>query len=417
MCYNDIGDSMLPSKVIYKDKMYETVGFIKLNNGSFLILKNNDEIISIDLSKAQGLSLKLKFEVKEATKVELVLIEYITQALRNDIKNGKYKDKKSLMDDLASVNKYINTHPELLKNMKELDFKDDLVDKNILQLLSYFDEVMAPSPLNLEGITSFEIGDKDYIKFKDENGDVKILDDSHDNRSFVEQFENKQDESRSFQSNDGAQNALEIAKDTLKFEKKEVPLESTVLDDNLGNAIINQQPALANDNILGNSEEKIFYNQSDDQIVTIEQNGDDVAIKEVGETKSVEEKAEDTTSKVIYPPYDEVTVTLLLFKGPDNLDVDLFINQYLNYLTVKQIDLLISNYILTPEQMNKLTEQRSIKEMAEKQVEDVKQMEKPKTLVLKKNDKAAFVDSLLLSFVVGLVWGIYLTFLIILLLS
>lgn len=417
MCYNDIGDSMLPSKVIYKDKMYETVGFIKLNNGSFLLLKNNDEIISIDLSKAQGLSLKLKFEVKEATKVELVLIEYITQALRNDIKNGKYKDKKSLMDDLASINKYINTHPELLKNMKELDFKDDLVDKNILQLLSYFDEVMAPSPLNLESITSFEIGDKDYIKFKDENGDVKILDDSHDNRSFVEQFENKQDESRSFQSNDGAQNALEIAKDTLKFEKKEVPLESTVLDDNLGNAIINQQPALANDNILGNSEEKIFYNQSDDQIVTIEQNGDDVAIKEVGETKSIEEKAEDTTSKVIYPPYDEVTVTLLLFKGPDNLDVDLFINQYLNYLTVKQIDLLISNYILTPEQMNKLTEQRSIKEMSEKQVEDVKQMEKPKTLVLKKNDKAAFVDSLLLSFVVGLVWGIYLTFLIILLLS
>lgn len=417
MCYNDIGDSMLPSKVIYKDKMYETVGFIKLNNGSFLILKNNDEIISIDLSKAQGLSLKLKFEVKEATKVELVLIEYITQALRNDIKNGKYKDKKSLMDDLASVNKYINTHPELLKNMKELDFKDDLVDKNILQLLSYFDEVMAPSPLNLESITSFEIGDKDYIKFKDENGDVKILDDSHDNRSFVEQFENKQDESRSFQSNDGTQNALEIAKDTLKYEKKEVPLESTVLDDNLGNAIINQQPTLANDNILGNSEEKIFYNQSDDQIVTIEQNGNDVAIKEVGETKSVEEKEEDTTSKVIYPPYDEVTVTLLLFKGPDNLDVDLFINQYLNYLTVKQIDLLISNYILTPEQMNKLTEQRSIKEMAEKQVEDVKQKEKPKTFVLKKNDKAAFVDSLLLSFVVGLVWGIYLTFLIILLLS
>lgn len=417
MCYNDIGDSMLPSKVIYKDKMYETVGFIKLNNGSFLILKNNDEIISIDLSKAQGLSLKLKFEVKEATKVELVLIEYITQALRNDIKNGKYKDKKSLMDDLASVNKYINTHPELLKNMKELDFRDDLVDKNILQLLSYFDEVMAPSPLNLEGITSFEIGDKDYIKFKDENGEVKILDDSHDNRNFVEQFENKQDESRFFQSNDGTQNALEIAKDTLKFEKKEVPLESTVLDDNLGNAIINQQPTLANDNILGNGEEKIFYNQSDDQIVTIEQNGDDVAIKEVGETKSVEEKAEDTTSKVIYPPYDEVTVTLLLFKGPDSLDVDLFINQYLNYLTVKQIDLLISNYILTPEQMNKLTEQRSIKEMSEKQVEDVKQMEKPKTLVLKKNDKAAFVDSLLLSFVVGLVWGIYLTFLIILLLS
>ena len=417
MCYNDIGDSMLPSRVIYKGNIFDTVGFIKLNNGSFLILKNNDEIISLDLTKAQGLSLNLKFEVKEATKVENVLIDYIAQALKNDIKNGKYKDKKALMDDIASVNRYINTHPELLTNMKELDFRDDLVDKSILQLLSYFDEVMAPSPLDLEGITSFEIGDKDYIKFKDENGQVKILDDSHDNRNFVEQFENKQDESQSFQSNDGIQNALEIAKDTLKFEKKEVPLETTVLDNNLENTIINNQPTLGNDNILGNSDEKIFYNQNDDKIMTIEQNGDDVSIKEVGETKNVEEKDADITSKVTYPPYDEVTVTLLLFKGQNNLDVDLFINQYLDNLTVKQIELLMSNYSLTPEQMTKLTEQKKAREISNKQNENTKQIEKDKTLVLKKNNKAAFIDSLLLSFIIGLVWGIYLTFLIIIILS
>lgn len=417
MCYNDIGDSMLPSRVIYKGNIFDTVGFIKLNNGSFLILKNNDEIISLDLTKAQGLSLNLKFEVKEATKVETVLIDYIIQALKNDIKNGKYKDKKTLMDDITSVNRYINTHPEFLNNMKELDFKDDLVDRNILQLLSYFDEVMAPSPLDLEGITSFEIGDKDYIKFKDENGQVKILDDSHDNRNFVEQFENKQDESHSFQSNDGTNNALEIAKDTLKFEKKEVPLESTVLDNNLENSIINNQPILGDNNILGNSEEKIFYNQNDDQIMTIERNGDDVSIKEVGEMKSEKEKEADITSKVTYPPYDEVTVTLLLFKEPNKLDVDLFLNQYLDNLTIQQIELLMTNYSLTPEQIVKLNEQKKAREITDRQNENTRQIEKNKTLVLKKTDKSAFIDSLLLSFVVGLVWGIYLTFLIIIILS
>ena len=413
MCYNDSGDSMLPSRVIYKDKMYETIGFIKLNNGSFLVLKNNDEIISIDLSKAQGLSLKLKFEVKEATKVETVLIDYITQALEIDIKNDKYKDKKSLMNDLASVNKYINTHQELLTNMKQLDFKDDLVDKNILQLLSYFDEVMTLSPLNLDNITSFRIGGKDYIKFKDENGEVKILNDNYNNRNSIEQFENKQSELYFLQSNNETKNTLEMTQETLKNEKEEVSSEINSLNANLENTIINQQLTLANDRILENKDEKIVYNRVDDQIVTTAINDNDVVIKE----ENVEEKEENTTSKLTYPPYDEVTVTLLLFKGQNNLDVNLFINQYLNDLTVRQIDLLMSNYILNSEQVTKLSEQKAVKEIVEKQVEEVKQIEKPKTFVLKKSDKAAFVDSLLLSFIVGLVWGMYLTFLIILILS
>ena len=408
MCYNDIGDNMLPSRVIYKDKMYDTVGFIKLNNGSFLILKNNDEIISVDLSKAQGLSLNLKFEVKEATKVETVLIEYIIQALKSDIRNGKYKEKRMLMNDITAINKYINTHPELLSNMKELDFKDDLVVKNLQQLLSYFDEVMEPSPLDLSNITSFEIGDKDYIRFKDENGKIKILDDSHDNVNFKEQFANKQDESKRFQTNDGKQNALEIAKDTLKYEKKEVPLESAVLNNSLTSTLINQSD-LGKDNVLFNNQENIIYNQTDNKVLTVDKN---LEIKEVSEEVTSQEKPSQN-----YPPYDEVTVTLLLFKGQENLDVDSLINQYLNELTIKQIDLLMNNFNLTSEQINKLTKQRTIKQGYEKNITETKQLEKPKTLVLKKTDKAAFIDSLLLSFIVGLVWGIYLTFLIILIMS
>lgn len=417
MCYNGIGDNMLPSRVIYKGNIFDTIGLIKLNNGSFLILKNNEEVISLDLSKAQGLSLNLKFEIKEATKAENILIDYIMQSLKNNIKNGKYKDKKSLMDDVALANRYINTHPELLKNIQELDFKDELVDKNILQLLSYFDDVMKNAPLNLEGITTFEIGDKDYIKFKDEDGKVRILDDSHDNRNFVDQFQNRQNESLSFQSGDGKENSLAIANDILKFQKEEVNMESTVMQNNLGNSLINSQPTSSGDTILGSAQDKIFYNQDDDQILTIDKNDDGLAVRKVDEAESVDEKTNDDTSKIVYPPYDELVVTQLLIKGKNNLDVELFINQYLYDLTVKQIDFLMNNYLLTPEQMTKLNDQRVAKEITERQDETIKKVEKPKTLVLEKSNKAAFIDSLLLSFVVGLVWGIYLTFLIIIILS
>ena len=388
---------MLPSRVIYQGNIFDTIGLIKLNNGSFLIIKNNEKTVSLDLSKAQGLSLNLKFAVKEATKVETVLIDFIMQVLKNNIKNNKYKDKKELMDEVALVNRYINTHNELLNNMKELDFKDDLVDKTLLQLLNYFDEVMQPT-LNLDDITSFEIGNKDYIKFKDENGKVRILDDSYDHRNTAEQFQSKQNESMAFQSNDGRMNALEIANDTLKFTKPEVVLESTVLDNNLDNTLINSQPTLKNDDIVGNSSEKIFYDQNDDKVLTMNQN-----IEEVTQPEN--------NSPIIYPPYDEVTVTLLLFKGQDNLDVNQFLNQYLNDLTVEQIDFLINNYVLTTEQITSLNNQKKAKQITNSQVE------KPKTMILKKTDKAAFIDSLLLSFIVGLVWGIYLTFLIIIILS
>lgn len=412
MCYNDIGDSMLPSRVIYKGKIFETIGFIKLNNGSFLILKNDDEIVSLDLNEAKGLSLDLKFEIKEATKVETILIEYIMQALKNSIKNGEYKDKKTLMDDIISINRYINTHPDLLNNMKELDFKDDLIDKNILQLLSYFDEVMGKAPLNFAGMTSFEIGNKDYIKFKDENGQVRILDDSYNNKSMVDQFVSKQEESRSFQTDDGVLNTSNIADDTLKFEKREIPLESTVIENDSMNHIINYQQPLAAETILGNSEEKIFYNQNEDKVFTVEKSDDDLSLKEISQTNNVEDKSTDSASKIVYPPYDELAVTQMLLNEKNNLDVEVFIRQYLNNLTVAQIEILMNNYMLAPEQIVQLNEQMAV-------LKDVNtnNKEKVKTLVLNKKDKAAFVDSLLLSFIIGLVWGIYLTFLIILILS
>ncbi len=295
MCYNGNGDSMLPSKIIYKGNIFDTIGLIKLNNGSFIILKNQDEIISLDLSKIEGLALNLKFEVKEATKVEVVLIEYIMSVLRNSINLGEYKNIQQLLDDISAINRYINSHKDLLINMKELDFKDDVVNKNILNLLEYFDEVMAKTPLNLEAITSFQIEGKNYVRAKNENGVVRIMLDVYDNSNQI-------------------------------LEHQDLLTENTEIE--MPTAKESNEPAIASPEI---SAKQTFL---------------------VSEPPVAEEIIEET--EPIFQDSDKT--------GGENL----------------------SNL---------------------------------ENLVKEKNSKAAFVDSLLLSFIVGLISGIYATFLIIIILS
>ena len=164
---------MLPSRVIYMNKEFETIGFIKLNNGSFLFLKNENDIIALDLKKI-NLNLDLKFEIKEATKVERVLIDYIVVA----IKNNSYQNNEELKTIIAFVNKYINTNQELLNNMRQLDYKDDVVDKTMVNLLAYFDDAMKDSNLKLNSVLNFNFDGKDYVR--DESGNIKLKDDKID---------------------------------------------------------------------------------------------------------------------------------------------------------------------------------------------------------------------------------------------
>lgn len=416
---------MLPSRVIYKNNEYETIGFIKLNNGSFLILQNGNDIISLDLSKI-NLNINLKFEIKEATKVELILMDYIVESIKNDIRNGKYKTKEDLKKDIVDLNKYINTHPELLGNMKQLDFKDDVVDKTITSLLSYFDEVMKDAPLNLEGITSFQVNGRDYIKYKDENDQVRIMDDNVDNRNFVEQFKSKQNESKYFKQEDSKENALNIAKDMDKYEKTSVELDE--VDDIKGPQVdistrtMQKYDEKPDKDIIGNVETGIFYDENNDQILTAEKKENKVIVSEVNEATHTQYEngttiTDEQPTGIEYPPYNEEVVTQYLIVNK-NKNINNFINHYLEFFSPQQIDYILNNYTLTQEQIDKLNNQRKSQENL---LEEQKQKEKPKTKILtlnsQKTPNAAFVDTLLLSFIVGLVSGMYLVFLILIIMS
>lgn len=412
---------MLPSRIIYRGKLFETTGFIKLNKGSFLIVKNNDEVYGLDLSKL-NLNLDLKFEVKEATKAEAVFIEYIIESIKNDIKKGKYQTKEDLKKEIIELNRFINEHDSFLSNIDELT--DSMTNKNIISLLTYFDETMKESPLDLEGITSFKVDGKYYIKYKDENGKVRILDDNVDNRNFVEQFKAKQNESSSFQSENGGQNALNIVKDMDAFQKESFELEKV---DEITEAPKNQVlPTIAmqkydekqDKNIVGNAEAGIYYDQNSGQILTSKREDNKIIINEVKEATSETNEVTSQSQTVDYPAYNEEAVDqYLIINRSNKINLDAFINKYLYDLTPKQIDYLLNNYPLTQDQIDKLNAQKSTKIVLVEEQKEF-QKEKPKTKVLTLNNKkAAFVDTLLLSFVVGLVSGMYLVLLVIMIMS
>lgn len=307
---------MLPSRVIYKNKEYETIGFIKLNNGSFLILQSDEEIIGLDLKKT-SLKLDLKFEIKDATKVEVVFIDYIVEAIKNNIKNNVYQNKDELKMSISDLNRYINTNPEFLNNMKQLDFKDEVVDRTMSGLLSYFDEAMKESTLKATSLPNFKIDGKDYVR--DESGNFKLLD---NNENVVEQV------------------------------------------------------------VAAPSIDQSVSNQTQDTIPTMQTETLDTTLK-------VEEP------QVEKPQTEQVVgldTTILTHELPNEQTTEnTSLNEYVNP---------VDTYVEPTLESNEL------------------EKSKVKTFSLNNNGgKAAFVDTLLLSFIVGLVSGMYLVFLIILIMS
>ena len=414
---------MQPERVKFSGIEYDVIGSIKLNNGQYLFLKNNDEIISIDMNNIN--SSYFGIEAKKGTKVEDVLIEYITEKIRDDIRSGKYQDKESLKSDIKDLNKYIQNHNSLLSNIKQLDFKDEIVNKTITNLLAYFDEEFANAPLNLEDINEFKVNGKNYIKYKDENNKIKILDNNVDNRNFVEQFKTKQNESKNFNLEDGKESSLNIAKDMEKFQKKSIELES--IDELVNNEDSNKLSNLTmqkydeNKSMVGNTETGIYYNPNEDQILTTTKEDNKMVINEINKVtaKESENSANNQAFVMHYPEYNEDIVTQYLIVNKSK-NIDNFISYYLNSFSLEQIDYILDNYSLTQKQQHMLNEQKNLKsELKTEQIQ--KQNEKPKTKVLifnsQKEPNAAFVDTLLLSFIVGLVSGIYLFLLILIILS
>lgn len=144
------------------------------------------------------------------------------EAIRKKILDGDFKEKEDLIKYLKNINTIVMSDPVLMQRLKEegIVLNNDELEGISKELLEYYDKTKTDlTSLNLDGVSQFEIDTKDYIKVKNEDGTYDILDDSMNDKNFVEQMQERQNESISLQTQDGVKNKEEIIKD-MKEDKQ-----------------------------------------------------------------------------------------------------------------------------------------------------------------------------------------------------
>lgn len=288
---------MLPKMVNLNGITYDTVGMVKLNNSAFLIAANGNNIINLDFTQIEQLK---NFKINKPTSVEELFMDFVIENIQGKIENGEIVGNDGLKAALSDINRYINTHLELLSNMAQLDGKDKMVEAEKENIRGYFKDEMSANPY---------------------------------------------------------------------FQKEQVELKN-------------------------------------DNRVLVQHNLEEVK------------------------PYDEQTVDMVLkrqIENPNpNFDIRGFINQYFDKFTLKQIDTILNgNFSLDENQVLVLNQKKDamnvydalqtaeIQKVEENNVINIqeKKEEKRRRFIRKENNKeAAFVDTLLLSFTVGTICGVYLMY-------
>lgn len=155
--------------------------------------------------------------------------DIFADVIKEQINAGQFKTKQELIEFLHQFNTNYFNNPALIQKLKEagINLKDLDVNTVAEELLNYYDRGKTDtSSLNLDGVSQVEINGQDYIKIKKDDGTHELLDDSMNNDNFVKQFQDRQNESYNYQTNNGVKNRDEIIND-MKKDKTEVQLTSS----------------------------------------------------------------------------------------------------------------------------------------------------------------------------------------------
>lgn len=151
-----------------------------------------------------------------------------TKKIEKKILDNTFSDKKDLKEYLDRLLAVIEENSELRHDLIGIGFLDghDPSHKDIYKyFFEYYDKYIASGPnLNVNNVSTVEIEDKSYIKYKDQNGEYRVIDNQGGN-NHVEEMKEKQKSSLMFQIGDGAKNRETVLK-AMTEERKEINLES-----------------------------------------------------------------------------------------------------------------------------------------------------------------------------------------------
>lgn len=368
---------MLPKMVNLNGNIYNTVGMVKLNNGAFLVAVNENVLANFDFTQIPGLSSLPQFQIKKPTSVEYVFINYIQSVLQDKLNRGEITSS-DLMKIVSSVNSYVNKHAELLSNMSELDNKDNMVEAQKENLLGYFEDEMSKNEYFQKPVTNEIINDFEPI--------------------VIEQLP--------------VEETIDFSYPVLEPVQPEQSLEPMVQLEETSNVALDAQepvePTMPEFNFEVSSVEPVMETAK--------------TMPEFNfEMPAVEPALGNTTVENTIPEYNKETVDMVLNQPVDpSFDVTSFVSEYFDNFTLEQINMLLSGkFMINPQHQIMLKQRKDTMEIYNslqasemKKAEEVtKEQNKRKRFVRKeKSNQAAFVDTLLLSFTVGTICGVYLMY-------
>lgn len=272
-----------------------------------------------------------------------------TEQIRKKILAGDFKEKEDLIKYLKNINSVVMSDPILMQILKEegIVLNSDELEAISKQLLEYYDKTKTDlTSLNLDGVSQFEIDKTDYIKVKNEDGTYDILDDSMNDKNFVEQMQERQNESINLQTPDGVKNKEEIIKD-MKEDKQEATLTSST-NVNIRNLTPEERRQFKavmrmNDadeiNFVVDPVRNIYINRDTGETYYVNKNKDNQM-----EVRKVEEATVQTIKQDVPHIDDERIEQTTITENPENTDFEK-LDEY-------ELQLVVNNRFdsLTPEQ-------------------------------------------------------------------
>lgn len=314
--------------------------------------------------------------------------ERFKEKIKAKIKKEEFAEKQDLINYISGLSNDAVNNPEIASKLEKEGVEvnsNDLADI-VKEILEYYDRMKTnTTSLNLDNVSSIDIENKKYMKVGNGDGSYTIFDDSMTESDFVTQFQDRQNSSFNYQTNDGIKNRESIIED-MKKDKVEVNLESSTQtnirdlspEERREFAAVMRLPDSDKINFLVDPERNIYINKDTGETFYTHRTSDG----KLEVRSATEKKAETITDTVnsVDELGNEVEVNvesasdLSQFEELDSYELEIIVNNKLDSLT--------------PEQQAKLKEMLARKKAAEKAKslgkEEVKEQAldmKPKTLI------------------------------------
>ena len=304
--------------------------------------------------------------------------EKFIEILRKKILNNEFDTKEKIIDYLKNMNTAVLNDPSLMERLKQegIVINTDELNDITKSLLEYYDKSKVDTTsLNLDGVSQFKIDgtNKDYIKVKNSDGSYTVLDDSMNDKSFVDQMKDRQNESIDLQTSNGIRNREEIVKD-MASDKIEAQF-TTSTDINTRDLTPEERRQFQAVMHLNDADEINFIVDPERNLYINRDTGETYYVNRNQEGKMEVKKANEQTSETITSDAqyinDQGIESEISIDNPIDIDLEMLDDSDLQYIRNNRFD------SLTPEQQAALYE--IMERRKERKNEGPSKVESPKT--------------------------------------